>query len=245
MAIEHPHVSLSAPVVHRDPETLDVIETPKRDAGPNYSSHLPEFSDAQAESIRDDIIKYNKDQPPEVLARKLADFDRVAKADGVAVDELINPEVRAAFKEAGLKPDPSPLDYRFEVPAALKDLAPDNIAGVAHVTTELMAELGVPAAVGNSLISRIVEVGALQKTMTPEQRQAWKDQQESLGLKIFHSKAALAAVHAKAARVLSEASDNAFTRDLKNSLVMSDITFLSSLATHADIADTLIKKARE
>ena len=212
---------------------------------PNTAFHTPVYSDAQAESIRDDIIRLNKDQPPEVLARKLADFDRAAKADGVAVDELVDPEVRAAFKEAGLKPDPSPLDYKFEVSVELKDLPADSIANAAHVTTTLMSELGVPAAVGNSLISRIVEIGAFQKTATPEQRQAWKDQQESLGLKIFHSKAALATVHAKAARMLGKASDNQFTRDLKASLVMSDITFLSSLATHADIADTLIEKARE
>ncbi|HUZ34392.1 MAG TPA: hypothetical protein VMV19_20160 [Xanthobacteraceae bacterium] len=234
MAIEHPHVSLSAPVVHRDPETLDVIETPKRDAGPNYSSHLPDISQSDYEAAKSDVLKYNRDAPPDVLARKLADLDRAAGQDGLAVKPLMDPALAETYHNAGLSAEPKQTDYKPDF-SKLNDLKPDNLAAVASVTTKFVAELGLSPAIGNSVIERIVEVGAFQRTATPDQRQQFKDRQESLGLKVTGSKAALAALREKAMSVLSTASSNEFTRDLKNSLVVNDIQVLSLLATQADL----------
>jgi hypothetical protein len=249
--MEHNFVSLTAPSVTRDPETLDPIETLKKDTGPNTSFHTAEFSDAQAETIRDDILKYNKDQPPEVLAKMLANFDRAAKADGLAVKPPLDPHLAEAYRDSGLKPEPSPSDYRPDFGETGRGLKPDRLANASSVTARWAAAIGFSPEVGTSVIERIVENGAALSKMTDDERAKQKDQWESQGLKIAGSKGALITLREKAAAVLRRAGpiDGAFGKEdfsasLRESLAVNDPFILSSLAMHADVLAEVEKAKR-
>lgn len=205
------------------------------DFGPEL--HRPPFSDTQVAAMRAEWVRLGLD---------VEAFDRATRRDGTPVTPPPDASTKAAYDEAGLNYNPRSTDYTPDLGSLRVNLPPENFGNVVGVTAQWAAELGMSRELGTAIIETLAQVGGEVGKMDADQRAKWAQAQESIGLRIAGSKAALVEMHQKALTVIGRASKTIeFSQKLKDGPAMKSIQIVSLLATHHDQLAALKKAQTE
>ncbi len=181
-----------------------------------------------------------------------AKIDRAFRLDGLPVPKpLADPDLADLHAQIGVPLDAQPSDYS-SADLNRPDLSPERNQNLKFVASTWASELRLDPTLGKAVLEHVAQIGAQLSKITPDERQRWTQQQESILRKNAGSVGAAVAIREKAAKALNLSngisgplgSEN-LSASIRDSDVGQSFWLLQTLAGHHDALAALEREKKK